>query len=151
MKMTKRFLFAGLFALLALHNVQALEAGRTTGGIDYASGGVGDSERASLLEQKSHFSFWLNTATKGSGAYLSGVRVRILDLRNKQPVLEYTMDGPWLFAALPPGRYQIEASYQDGASAPEQMVKKVTTVGAGKTPRQMMLYFSSADAAPSTD
>lgn len=146
-----RLLVAGVFVLSAFHGVQAAEEGSTPGGIAYASGGVGDTERQSLLEQKSRFSLWVTTASKRSGAFVSGVQVRVVDLKSKQPVLENTMDGPWLFAALPPGKYQIEATYQDGATEPAQVVKKVTTIGSGKTLRQMMLYFTSTDPAESRE
>jgi hypothetical protein len=140
-----RGLLAGMFVLSAFHCAQAAEEGSTPDGIAYVSGGVGDTERQSLLAQKSRFSLWVITAAKRSGAFVAGVRIRVVDLKSKQPVLENTMDGPWFFAALPPGRYQIEATYQDAATEPAQVLKTVVNIGLGKTLRQVMLYFSSTD------
>jgi hypothetical protein len=122
----------------------AVERGTTSTGIAYVSGGVGHSELTALNEEKKRYSFWLTTAAKGSGSYLAAVRVRILDARTQQPVLEHTMDGPWLFAALPVGRYQIEASYYQIGKGPVQVQKQSTTIHPGDN-HQMVLYFDTDD------
>ena len=124
--------------------LQAAERGVTPGGIAYVSGGVAEVEEEDLVAQRKNFSFWLTTASKGSGAFLADVRVRVLDERTRQLVLEHTLDGPWLFANLPPGRYRVEASYREFADNKEQTLRRSTTIQKGSL-RQMLLYFDTSD------
>jgi hypothetical protein len=101
-------LLSSLFFLTyAAIPAQAIDRGASSTGIAFVTGGVGYSELQSLNDERKGYSFWLTTAAKGSGAYLAAVRVRIIDSKTRLPVLEQTMDGPWLFAALPHGRYDI--------------------------------------------
>lgn len=144
-----RTLFLGLVAFSAGPCAQAVQMGSTPEGVEYVSGGVGEGELQELRDAQGRFSFWLLTAAKRSGAYLSGVQVRIADARSKNVVLEHTMDGPRLLVALPPGHYEIRASYRDNATAPEQMIKMMATLVKGKQHRQMILYFDSVDAEDS--
>lgn len=122
----------------------AAQRGVTPGGIDYVSGGVAEAEEEDLLAQKKDFSFWLTTASKGSGGFLADVQVRIVNERGGQTVLEHTLDGPWLFAKLPPGRYRIEATFRESTDKPAQTLKRLTTIGKGDH-RQMILYFDTSD------
>jgi hypothetical protein len=122
----------------------AIERGTTNLGVPFVSGGVGQSELTALSEEKKNFSFWLTTAAKGSGSYLAAVRVRILNASTRQPVLEHTMEGPWFFANLPLGRYDVEASYTEAAGKPTQIIKKSTTIHQGDH-HQMMMYFDTKD------
>jgi hypothetical protein len=122
----------------------AIERGTTNTGVAYVSGGVGQSELAALTEEKSNYSFWLTTAAKGSGSYLAAVRIRIVKADTRQPVLEHTMDGPWLFAALPIGRYEVEASYSETSGGSTQSLKQATTIHRGDH-HQMMMYFDTKD------
>ena len=46
-----------------------------------------------------------------SGAYLAEVNVSIVDAGNKV-VLDTLAEGPWFLARLPPGTYQVNASYR---------------------------------------
>jgi hypothetical protein len=115
------------------------------------SGGVGETERDALRQQQEQYSFWLTTAARQSGAYLSGVRVQIFDTATTaknttaSPVLACTMDGPWLLAALAPGRYQVEARYRESDAYLEQVMKKNITIGKNGR-QQMVMYFDVSDA-----
>jgi hypothetical protein len=122
----------------------AIERGTTNTGVTYVSGGVGQSELAALTEEKNSYSFWLTTAARGSGSYLASVRVRIVQADTRQPILEHTMDGPWLFATLPLGRYEVEASYSEAPGGPTQILKQATTIHRGDH-HQMMMYFDTKD------
>lgn len=135
-----------LLAFSVLHSAQAAQMD-----VEVVSGGVGESEQQALRDQQGRFSFWLITAAQGTGEYLSGVRVTVVDLRNKQTVVDETMEGPWLLAALPPGRYAVEAVYRSSEATPEQKVRKMTTIRAGAKLRQMLVYFKSAEAVTGQD
>lgn len=141
------FALRGLLALGLLGATvyaDALTQGQTPDGLSYASGGIGIAERQQLVEQAGRYSFWLRTAGKGSGAYLAAVRLNIREAAGQRMLLEHQMDGPWFYAALPPGRYEIEARYRDGANAPEQLRRGSFSVVQG-TLRQMVLYFDSSE------
>jgi hypothetical protein len=137
--------FSLFFSIIgAMSSAFAIERGTTNTGIPFVSGGVGQPELTTLSEEKKNFSFWLTTAAKGSGSYLAAVRVRILNASTRQPVLEHTMDGPWLFANLPVGRYDVEANYTEAPGKPIQTIKKSTTIHPGDH-HQMMMYFDTQD------
>lgn len=96
-------------------------------GIRFVSGGVGQDERGELRSLQDQFNLLLMFAAQG-GAFLSAVAVRIED-RGGRTVLEAVSDGPYLYAALPPGTYVITASL-DGRSN-----RRNVTVAAGRATR----------------
>lgn len=66
------------------------------------------------------------------------------DEKTKAVLLTTTLDGPWLFLALPEGRYEIEAHYHDKATRSDQIVKKISDIKkVGQ--RQMMMYFDASN------
>lgn len=150
---SQHHLFARSIALCiagVLASAHAIDRGTTPSGITYVSGGVGDAELVSLNEEKKQYSFWLTTAAKGSGSYLAAVQVRVLDARSRQSVLEHTMEGPWLFAALPKGRYVVEATLPADGIRAAQTQRKTTTIDPGDR-HQMILYFDTDDQVGARD
>ncbi len=145
MQMLSRSLGLWLCLASAMCSAHAMERGSTKTGIRFVSGGAGESERTALAKEKNNFSFWLTTAAKGSGVYLAAVRVRILNASTQQPVLEHTMDGPWLLANLPPGDYAVEASYTEVAGQPAQTLKQSANIKQGDH-HQMTMYFEIKDS-----
>lgn len=124
----------------------ALDQGVTPAGVAYASGGVGHGEREEMQALRAQHNFWLMTAAARSGAYLSDAEVRILPQGTDTPLLEHRMDGPWLFAQLPPGRYEVQAAWSPGDGQALQVRRSVITIAAGRR-QQMVLYFKAADEA----
>ena len=125
-------------------SVMAVERGVSPLGVAYASGGVSHSELQDLHAKRQDYSFWLTTAALKSGAHLADVAVRVTPVRGGAPVLEHTMAGPWLFAALAPGRYQVEASFRPDPGHAMQVRRGVTTIHPGDH-HQMVLYFDTGD------
>lgn len=80
----------------------------TQGGMTYVSGGFGLGERQALNDVAGDYNLKLVFAEKGTGAYLSDVKLSIVDMKG-QKVLEAVSDGPWFFVKLAPGRYTITA------------------------------------------
>jgi hypothetical protein len=97
---------------------------QTTGGVSYASGGVGEESRNRLSSLAGDFNLKLVFATK-SGEYVSGVRVAIANAAGKT-LLDATSEGPWFLTRLPAGSYQIVATFAGNA------VKRQVAVGAAK-------------------
>ncbi len=117
--------------------------GRTDGGVAYLSGGVTVEDRTAMYAERGAYSLWVATVALGSGAYLSDAQLRIVALDGKKMVLERTMDGPWLFAALPAGRYEISATVpSDGPDAAQTQVARVEIASRGQ--RQAVLRFTSS-------
>ena len=82
---------------------------RTTGGVTYVSGGVGEESIGQLSALSKDFNLKLVFALK-SGDYLSGVGVAIADASGKT-LLNATSDGPWFLTKLPSGNYKIVATF----------------------------------------
>lgn len=122
----------------------ALDQGVTPAGVAYASGGVGQGEREEMQALRAQHNFWLMTAAARSGVYLADVEVRIVPRGQEAPVLEHRMDGPWLYAQLPAGRYEVQAAWNPGDGQPLQVRRSVITIAAGQR-QQMVLYFKAAD------
>ena len=99
-------------------------------GIRYASGGVGESERAELNALSGQFNLRLLFAMQGSGDYLADTKVIIVDKRG-ETVLSAASNGPWFYAQLPPGTYTVEIS------TPDQTQRQPVTIGT----RQSRLNF----------
>jgi hypothetical protein len=76
---------------------------------------------------ESQFNLALQFSAQG-GAFLSGVRVEILD-RSGRTVLDAVTEGPFFYAALPPGTYSVTASVEG------QSTRRSVTVGAGRITR----------------
>ncbi|MHB1214889.1 MAG: hypothetical protein ACYCY9_07885 [Thiobacillus sp.] len=80
----------------------------TQGGVTYVSGGFGLDERQALNDVAGNYNLKLVFAEKGTGAYLSDVKLSIANMKG-QKILEAVSAGPWFFARLTPGRYKIIA------------------------------------------
>ncbi|HSD43843.1 MAG TPA: hypothetical protein VLD36_18490 [Burkholderiales bacterium] len=105
--------------------------------IRYVSGGIGEEERGEMLLMLPDYNLKLVAAAQGSGGFLAGVRLAALDARGVT-LLETTLDGPWLMARFPPGRYELQVTY-GGATQ-----KRVATIPA-KGHRIEYFYWSAPD------
>jgi hypothetical protein len=74
-------------------------------GIAYMTGGVGVDERADMARTADDFNLKLVFA-EPSRPYLADVRVEIKD-KNGTKLVDTSSDGPWFFARLPEGQYQV--------------------------------------------
>ncbi len=132
-------------ALLVAGPTFALQRGTSATGVEFVSGGVGEDEQTALLAQRRDYSLWLTTAVRRTGAHLAGVQVRIREAETSLLVLETRMDGPWLFAKLPLGRYEIEATRQDLALGRIEVQRGSTTIHPNDR-HQLLLYFDTGEA-----
>lgn len=97
---------------------RAQPAVQQQGEISYISGGIGLGERQAMQSSAADFNLKVQNAVPGR-PYVSDTTVAIVDGQGKE-VLRTTLDGPWLMAKLPPGRYTIHAS--DGTRTQTQAV-----------------------------
>lgn len=118
-----------------------LEFGATADARPYVCGGIGVEERQALARARPDFSLRVATAARGSGAFLAGVRVRILDAGGRE-VLARELSGPILLVDLLPGPYVVEA-----ATAGQVRHRRTTVMQGGA--REIYFYFDvPADALP---
>ena len=137
-----RALACALMLALAADTVGAATDGSTPGGIRYASGGVSNEEQDAMRARFAQYTLRVATAAKGSGAYMAGVRARIIDSSGRL-VLEHVLDGPWLLVNLPAGRYRIELRSGAEGAAGAQVQRRDVTVGArGMT--DVTVHFDAA-------
>jgi hypothetical protein len=112
--------------------------------VRFESGGASVESVEAMNERAGDYSLKLTLAAKGSGAYLADVDVTIAMLPQRTTVLEHRTEGPLLLAALPPGRYEVSASFDDVLPGTPTTVKRQVSV-----PRQglaqAVLYFDTGD------
>jgi len=121
---------------------------KTGDGTAFLSGGVTVDDRKTMHAERADYSLWVATVARRSGAYLSDVRLRITRAGDKQPALERTMDGPWLLAALPPGRYDIVATMPAEGADPEQTLKMQVQLAKGGQRQAVLRFDSSSQLSP---
>ena len=97
-----------------------LPAARQQGDVTFVSGGVGLDESTAF--QRSEPSWPLALRFTGKGGEFSDVHVRIVDGKGTE-VLKTDARGPYMLVKVPPGRYTVQASYQ-------QRESRAVTVGA---------------------
>ncbi|MBI5722243.1 MAG: hypothetical protein HZC37_31595 [Burkholderiales bacterium] len=108
------------------------------------SGGVSVDEFAELNRQASAYSLKLILAAKGSGAYLADVDVVVRELPSRSVVLEHRSEGPLVLASLPPGRYEVAATY--GQVRPGALKTQTRTVSISPSAlAQRVMYFDTGD------
>jgi hypothetical protein len=137
---------ASLCSSLAAGDGAGGAAGGATGGaaIKFISGGASVEDFTALNQQTSGYSLKLVFAAKGSGAYLADVEVTMMALPSREVVLDTRTEGPMLLAALPAGRYLVNAQYSDAALGAAARVSRTIVVPRAGLVSQMM-YFNTAD------
>ena len=109
-----RHLLAPLFMLSLLSACYAqLPKVQTQGNITYISGGIGEDEAAAMkAESKSWpLSIEFSEHLVSQDLWVAQVYLRILDSKGKT-LFDTTVDGPMFLGKLPPGNYELLATYQ---------------------------------------
>jgi hypothetical protein len=105
---------------------------QTQGEVTFVNGGVGGDEQNAMQALRADYNLHLLFSIKGTGEYVSDVKVRIAD-SSGNILLETVSDGPMLFARLKPGRYRVTVD-RDG-----QVVKR-TAIVASTTKRTSLSF-----------
>jgi len=110
---------------------------RRAGDAYWVSGGIGAEERDDMIMALPDHNLKLLTAAERSGGYLAAVQVLVREAGGRT-VFETSLDGPWLLARLPPGRYELVATY-GGRS----QTRSFTVPASGR--REIFLYWVAPD------
>jgi hypothetical protein len=105
-----RSLAASLVVVAALGagSVAAQSTVKTAPGASHISGGSSAESREEMKQQAGQFNVRATFITK-SGAYMADVDVVVTDAAGKA-VLTTRTEGPWLYARLAPGSYEMRAT-----------------------------------------
>jgi hypothetical protein len=103
----------------------------------WVSGAVGTDEQGEMIMALPDHNLKVVTAAEKSGAFLAAVQVVLRDAGG-WAVLETSLDGPWLFARLPPGRYELIATYVG-----RSQTRSFTVPATGR--REIVLYWAAPD------
>jgi hypothetical protein len=106
------FIFSTAVASACL--AAATDPRTTDKGVAYVLGGVTESELATIASVRPKFNLAVYTRSDLSGAALCDAQIHITDASG-QTVLNVPMDGPWLLSTLPPGKYNLTATFQNEA------------------------------------
>lgn len=109
-----RHVLAPLFMLSLLSACYAqLPKVQTQGNITYISGGIGEDEAAAIkAESKSWpLSIEFSKHLVSQDLWVAQVYLRILDSKGKA-LFDTTVDGPIFLGKVPPGNYELLATYQ---------------------------------------
>lgn len=128
--------------------VAGLVRGKAEDGSAFLSGGVTIDDRKTMRAERAGYNLWVATVAKRSGAYLGDVRLAITRAGEKAPLLARTMDGPWLLAALPPGRYEIVATLPGDAATKDQTLKSQVQLAKTGQRQAVMRFDSAAEVSP---
>lgn len=79
-----------------------------TNGIRYVTGGVGLDESNAFKVQRGNYNLYVLITAK-NGDFLSKLPVKIIDGR-KRVILEAETNGPYFYAHLPAGNYQVQVN-----------------------------------------
>ena len=110
-----RHLLAPLFMLSLLSACYAqLPKVQTQGDITYIAGGIGEDEvKAMKAESKSWpLSIEFSEHLVSQDLWVAQVYLRILDSKGKT-LFDTTVDGPIFLGKVPPGNYELLATYQE--------------------------------------
>jgi hypothetical protein len=108
------------------------------------SGGASVESFDALAARASDYSLKLLLAAKGSGAYLADVDVTVLALPGNDVLLQHRTEGPLMLAALPPGRYRVEARYSDVLPGAATTIRRDVVVPKNGL-REVVIYFDTGD------
>ncbi len=103
----------------------------------WVSGGVSADERDDMVLALPDHNLKLVTAAERSGAFLAGAQVVVRDADGRT-VLETALDGPWLLARLPSGRYDLVATYGG-----REQTRSVTIPATGR--RELLMHWAAPD------
>src|SRR5262245_8928105 len=89
--------------------LHAQEQAKTSEGVSYISGGVGEDSRDRLNSQAREYNLRV-MFTLNEGNFLSGLPVTVTDAKGKR-IIEAVADGPFFMAKVPAGTYTVAATH----------------------------------------
>jgi hypothetical protein len=102
-------LFGAALGLAAPAFAQSLPAPQTQDGVSFITGGAGRDKVEAFRQAAGDFNLRA-TFSQTDGAFVADVKVELRDAQGKTLVTTKT-EGPFFFAKVPPGTYEMVATY----------------------------------------
>jgi hypothetical protein len=101
-----------MFGVMSISYAQML-INRTKGDISFIAGGIGEEESIAmkLMSKSWPLSIEFSEHLVSQDLWVAQVYLRILDSKGKT-LFDTTVDGPMFLGKLPPGNYELLATYQ---------------------------------------
>lgn len=132
------------FAESGENMMSGIISGKTEQGVPYMMGGVGIGERELMEGRAEDYNLKLSFAEK-VGVYLADVDVMVED-RNGNKIISRKTNGPWLYLQLPPGTYDVKATFEGETKQIENLRltsgDRVTRVMRWDLPEEFPIYAS---------
>jgi hypothetical protein len=128
-------------ALMGMQAMAQLPPAQQQGNIEYLSGGIGLDESTAFKTAMSQYPLALTFAASGgnTAAYVADVQVVIRDSHDND-VLNTKSKGPYFLVRLPPGQYQVFATYDNKTQS-----KKATVESSGT--RRLMFDWKRPESS----
>lgn len=84
---------------------------QTINGTTYVNGGVGKEEKDAMRSMAAEYPLRITFSQRDNGELLADVPVAIVDAHGNR-VFELPDAGPMLFVKLPPGKYEVSATFE---------------------------------------
>ena len=110
-----KYVLAPLFMLSLLSACYAqLPKVQTQGDITYIAGGIGEDEVKAMKSESKSWPLFIEFSEHlvGQDLWVAQVYLRILDSKGKT-LFDTTVDGPIFLGKVPPGNYELLATYQE--------------------------------------
>ena len=112
---------------------------RTSGGMAYVNGGFGDDEAATIRQTASNYSLRMQFSRQHNGEFVAGVDLAVQDQAGRT-VFALPSAGPLTAVMLPPGSYQVSASYE-GRTETQQ----ISVGGSGRAGKDISFRWKDAE------
>jgi hypothetical protein len=113
-------LFGAALGLAVPAFAQSLPAPQTQNGVSFITGGVGRDKVEAFRQATGDFNLRA-TFSQTDGAFIADVKVELRDAQGKTLVATKT-EGPFFFAKVPPGTYEMVATYGDQTQRRQMVV-----------------------------
>ena len=115
---------------------------RTSGGMAYVNGGFGDDEAATIRQTGPNYSLRMQFSREHNSEFVAGVDLAVQDQAGRT-VFALPSAGPLTDVMLPPGSYQVSASYH-GRTETQQ----ISVGGASRAGKDISFRWKDAETPP---
>ena len=112
---------------------------RAAGGMEYVNGGFGQDEADNIRQAGPNYSLRMQFSRDHNGEFVSGVELAVHDQAGRT-VFTLPSAGPLTDVMLPPGTYQVSASYE-GRSETQQ----ISVGGPGRAGRDISFRWKDSE------
>jgi hypothetical protein len=109
---------------------------KTAGTVQYVSGGIPHEQLPAFRAARRDYALNIEIFQRDGGrsVFTADAQVRIVNVKSGELMLESKIDGPYLWAKVPPGQYRVVATLND------QVKEARVTVKASQSTRAVIVF-----------